>query len=53
MMINNLPKYAEDMEYIVVRFCDGEIWFYGGYGHDGEKANDVAMEIGGFVIRNA
>ena len=29
MMINNLPNYAKNMEFIVVREYDGEYWFWG------------------------
>lgn len=48
--INNLPDYASEYEYLVVRNCheDG-IWFYGAY-HDFEKACDVALEIGNGVV---
>lgn len=49
MKINNLPKYAENYSYIVVRRVDGELWFYGGYA-DVDKAISVADQIDGEVI---
>ena len=51
-VIKNLPNYAKNMEFIVVRACDGELWFYGGYDRDAEKAYKVANEIGGIVVHN-
>ena len=29
--INNLPEYAQNYNYVVVRFVDDEFWFYGAY----------------------
>ena len=40
------------MEFLVVRECDGEFWFYGGYGRDVEKAYRVAQEVDGIVVHN-
>lgn len=48
-MINNLPNYANDYRYIVCRRVDGELWFYGAW-NDADKANEVALEIGGETI---
>ncbi len=48
-MINNLPNYANDYRYIVARRVDGELWFYGAW-NDADKANEVALEIGGETI---
>jgi hypothetical protein len=47
--INNKPNYAEDYEFIVARYVDGEYWFYGAYS-DGFKADNVASEIGEAVV---
>lgn len=50
-MINNLPTYTKDYEFIVVTDCDGELWFYGAY-TDEAKAQQVACEIRGQVVRS-
>lgn len=47
-MINNLPTYANEYKYIVARRVDGELWFWGAW-NDRNKANEVAIEIGGEV----
>lgn len=49
--INNFPKYAEDKKYIVAREIDGELWFYGAY-DESNKANEIALEIGGVTLQN-
>ena len=50
-MINNLPTYANKYKYIVARRVDGELWFWGAW-NDRNKANEVAIEIGGEVVTN-
>lgn len=50
-MINNLPTYANEYKYIVARRVDGELWFWGAW-NDLNKANEVALEIGGEVVTN-
>ena len=50
-MINNLPIYANEYKYIVARRVDGELWFWGAW-NDRNKANEVAIEIGGEVVKN-
>lgn len=50
-MINNLPAYANEYKYIVVRRVDGEFWFWGAW-NDCNRANEVAIEIGGEVVTN-
>ena len=52
MKINNLPDYAKNMEFIVVREVGNEYWFFGGYDRDAAKAYQVAEEVGGIVIHN-
>lgn len=49
--INNMPDYANDYEYIVVRNCNADgIWFYGAY-HAFDKAIQAAEEChNGIVI---
>ena len=50
-MINNLPTYANEYKYIVAHRVDGELWFWGAW-DDRNKANEVALEIGGEVVIN-
>ena len=50
-MINNLPTYANEYKYIVARRVDEELWFWGAW-NDRNKANEVALEIGGEVVTN-
>lgn len=50
-MINNMPNYAKDYEYIVARRVKGALWFWGAY-NDRDIANEVAIEENGIVIRN-
>ena len=47
--INNMPEYANDSEFVVVRNVNDELWFYGAYS-DGSKANKVAREVRGLVV---
>ena len=47
MTINNMPNATE--KYIVARRVDGDLWFWGSYA-DRDRANEVALEIGGEVI---
>lgn len=49
MKINNLPEYAKDCKYIVARFVDNEVWFWGAY-EDLAKAYQSASEINGIVV---
>lgn len=49
MKINNIPEYAKNREYIVCRYVDDELWFWGAY-DDNEKADTVALEIDGLVV---
>ena len=51
MKINNMPEYATHRKYIVARRVDGELWFWGAW-DDRDRANEVALEIGGITIRN-
>lgn len=50
--INNLPIYAKGYKYIVARWCDDELWFYGAW-DDENKAEKAAKEVSGKVIKNA
>lgn len=50
-MINNLPTYANEYKYIVAQRIDNELWFWGAW-NDRNKANKVALEIGGEVVTN-
>lgn len=51
MTINNLPAYADDYKYIVVRYVDNEYWFWGAW-NDSDLANEAALAIGGEVVTN-
>lgn len=51
MKINNVPTYANEYNYIVAERIDGELWFWGAW-NDGNKANEVALEINGEVFQN-
>ena len=55
MNINNVPKNINAVtnygEYLVVRNCDNELWYYGIYEEE-LRAQSVAKEIGnGIVVR--
>ena len=49
MTVNYIPAYATEYIYIVARECDGEFCFWGAW-NDANKANEVALEIGGEVF---
>ena len=51
MTIQNVPEYAKNYKYIVVRRVDGELYFWGAW-NDRNKANKVAIEISGEVVTN-
>ena len=50
-MINNMPAYATDYEFLVVRKVDNDLWFWGAY-NDHDKAYDAAEEINGFILES-
>ena len=49
MKVNNVSENAEKFEYMVIRYVDGEAWYYGSW-NDFEKAAACACEIGGAAI---
>lgn len=49
MKINNLPEYAKNCRYIVVRLNGDDAWFWGAY-EDLAKAYQSANEINGIVV---
>ena len=51
MKINNIPEYAKNREYIVCRYVDDELWFYGAY-ESQERAEEVAEMVDGWTIEN-
>lgn len=51
MTIHNIPEYAANKLYWVVREVDDEYWFYGAWNNENE-AEEAAFEIGGEVILN-
>ena len=48
VMVYNLPEY-ELLNYAVLRWCDGELWFYGTY-DELDRAGAVAREIGNGLV---
>jgi hypothetical protein len=49
--VNNVPDYAKEAPYWVVRKCDGELWFYGAWS-DEKTANHIALQVDGLVVEN-
>lgn len=49
MKINNMPATADNYKYIIVREVDGEMWYYGA-DNDRNRANEVALAVGGIVL---
>ena len=48
--VKNVPEYALDFEFWVIRFDEqGQAWFYGAW-NEAEEACRVAIEVGGTVI---
>ena len=52
MKVNNIPDYAHEYAYTVVRMIDGEAWYYGSW-RDIECAARAAYEVEGHVIPTA
>ena len=50
-IINNMPSYANEYNYIVACKSDDEYWFYGAYNNK-EKAEEVANNYEGVVFSN-
>lgn len=48
MEIQNVPEYAKNHKYIIVRQLDNDYWFYGAY-DEVEQAQKIAQEINGLV----
>lgn len=49
MTIHNLPIIAESTAFLVVRFVEGEAWFWGQY-RTKDRAQAVAEDVNGIVI---
>lgn len=49
-VVYNCPEYVGNGDFIVVRESDGELWFYGDYKNDIDRACDVSKEVGGIVM---
>ena len=49
MTIRNLPTTADNYKYIIVREVEGEYWYFGA-DNDENRANEVALEVGGIVL---
>ena len=55
-VVNNVPDYAieavvDNNEYMVARYVDEELWFYGVYPTN-KKADAVAKEVGGIIMKS-
>lgn len=48
--VNNLPSKVSMDDYIVVRVCQGELWYYSRFSSE-EDAKQSALEVNGFVMR--
>ena len=50
--VNNVPQYAHNYRYWVVRAVEGELWFWGAW-NDENRANEVAAELlNGAIVVN-
>lgn len=49
--ILNMPEYANDYEFVVVRKIDDYFWFWGAYA-EGYKAERIARDIDGLIVHN-
>lgn len=49
--INNVPDYARNLAFWVVRIVDGALWFYSAW-DDINKAEKAAVEADGAVFEN-
>ena len=47
--VNNIPNYARNKNYFVVREVDGELWFYSAY-NDYSVAYSMTIAYDGFMI---
>lgn len=51
--VNNTPDKLREDGFMVVRYCENGLWYYGTY-ETKERAEEVAEEIGnGFVVEIA
>ena len=48
--ICNCPDYVESSDVIVVRESNGQLWFFGDYKSDLDRACEVAESEGGMVM---
>lgn len=49
VIINNMPKYAMERNYVVARYVDGSLWFYGAWDEINE-ATRIADELGNGLV---
>ena len=51
MKVHNMPQWAIEKSFVVIRIVNGEAWFYDAW-DDGNKAINQALEdyVGGMVI---
>ena len=54
--IQNVPEYAKEMTYMVIKYRNGEYWFYGAYNdltkakHSAALVDGVAIEISKYML---
>ena len=51
LTIKNMPEYANDYEFVVVRKVDDDFWFWGAYA-EGYKADCIAHKVSGLIVHN-
>ena len=48
-IVYNMPEYAMEHQYVVARYDNGLLWFYGAW-DDIEQASDIAGKIGNGIV---
>ena len=49
-LVYNCPDHVENGDFIVVRESEGDLWFFGDYKGDLDRAYEVAKKEGGIVM---
>ena len=47
--VRNMPKYAIERNFVVARYVEGSLWFYGAW-DDIDEATRVSEEIGNGLV---
>lgn len=50
LFVHNIPDYAPNYPFWVIRPIENQFWFYGAYS-DSDKANRIAKELNGITIQ--